>query len=153
MPPKLPSYSRPGRGQHFQDEYGFSEACIAGDRMEIAGQTGMSPTSTTIPPTLEEEVAQAFANINEVILYALERARPELRAQVATGWELVTKLRTYHVNLPQTRETIIGLMVDEVRKWCPGHQPTWTMLGIEALPFEGQNLEIEVDVYLGPSGA
>ncbi|OOF94524.1 hypothetical protein ASPCADRAFT_208195 [Aspergillus carbonarius ITEM 5010] len=145
----IPSYSRPGRGQHFQEAYGFSEACIAGDRMEIAGQTGMSPTSTTIPPTIEDEVAQAFTNINEVILYTLEQAKPDLRASVTHGWDRVVKIRTYHVNLPANREKIIGLMVENVKKWCPDHQPTWTMLGIEALPFEGQNLEIEVDVYLG----
>ncbi|GKZ69503.1 hypothetical protein AnigIFM50267_004712 [Aspergillus niger] len=145
----IPSYSRPGRGQHFQDAYGFAEACIAGDRMEIAGQTGMSPTSTEVPPTLEEEVAQAFNNINEVILYTLEKAKPDLRASVKSGWDRVVKIRTYHVQLPQTREKIISLMVENVKKWCPDHQPTWTMLGIEALPFEGQNLEIEVDVFLG----
>ncbi|PYH93129.1 YjgF-like protein [Aspergillus ellipticus CBS 707.79] len=147
--PSLPSYSRPGRGQHFQDAYGFAEACIAGDRMEIAGQIGMSPTSTSIPPTIEEEVAQAFTNINEVILYTLEQVRPELREKVQTGWDKVVKLRTYHVNLAPTREHIIELMVENVKKWCPGHQPTSTMVGIEALPFEGQNLEVEVDVFLG----
>ncbi|PYH38718.1 uncharacterized protein BO87DRAFT_393287 [Aspergillus neoniger CBS 115656] len=129
----IPSYSRPGRGQHFQEAYGFAEACIAGDRMEIAGQ----------------KVAQAFTNINEVILYTLEKAKPDLRASVKSGWDRVVKIRTYHVQLPQTREKIINLMVENVKKWCPDHQPTWTMLGIEALPFEGQNLEIEVAVFFG----
>ncbi|PYH44611.1 uncharacterized protein BP01DRAFT_357606 [Aspergillus saccharolyticus JOP 1030-1] len=46
----------------------------------------------------------------------MERARPDLRAQVTLGWDLVVRLRTYYVNLPQNREMIIGLMVDAVRE-------------------------------------
>ncbi|KAL1980884.1 hypothetical protein VTN96DRAFT_3380 [Rasamsonia emersonii] len=147
----LSYYSRPGRGQHWQQQFGFSEACIIGDRMEVAGQTGMAPDSTTIPATLEEEVAQAFANINEVILYALEKSNHPARSNAPskTGWDFVTRVRTYHVNLPETRDRIIGLMVQNVKKWCPNHQPTWTMIGVQSLPFPEQNVEIEVDVYLG----
>lgn len=35
----LKYYSRPGQGQHFQEKYGFSEAVIIDQRMELAGQS------------------------------------------------------------------------------------------------------------------
>jgi enamine deaminase RidA (YjgF/YER057c/UK114 family) len=110
----------------------------------------MSPETMKVPPTLEEVVGQAFTNINDVILYALEKANhPAAAESNKTGWDRGIKLRTYHVNLPETRDKIIELMVQHVKKWCPNHTPTWTMLGVYSLPFPEQNLEIEVDVYLG----
>lgn len=109
----------------------------------------MSPETEKVPPTLEEEVAQAFSNINEAILYALEKANHPAHSEHKTGWDRVIKLRTFHVNLPGTRDIIIQLMVEYVKKWCPNHTPTWTMLGVQCLPFPEQNLEIEVDVFLG----
>jgi enamine deaminase RidA (YjgF/YER057c/UK114 family) len=109
----------------------------------------MGPETMKVPPTLEEEVAQAFSNINAVIVYALENAKHPAHSEDKTGWDHVVKLRTYHVNLPETRDKIIELMVQQVKKWCPNHTPTWTMLGVQCLPFPEQNLEIEVDVFLG----
>jgi hypothetical protein len=38
-------------------------------------------------------------------------------------------LRTYHVNLPQTRDQVIELIVQHVKECCPNHTPTWTMFG------------------------
>jgi hypothetical protein len=35
----LQYYARPGRGQHWQELFGFSEACIIGDSMKLAGQS------------------------------------------------------------------------------------------------------------------
>jgi enamine deaminase RidA (YjgF/YER057c/UK114 family) len=110
---------------------------------------GMARDSNTVPSTLEEEVAHAFANVNEVILYALEKSKHPAGNPSKTGWDFVTHIRSYHVNLAETRDTIIGLMVQHVKKWCPNHKPTWTMLGVPAMPFENQHVEIEVDVYLG----
>jgi enamine deaminase RidA (YjgF/YER057c/UK114 family) len=85
----------------------------------------------------------------KLILYALEKANHPAVAENKTGWDRVIKLRTYHVNLPETRDQVIELMVQHVKKWCRNHTPTWTMLGMHSLPFSEQDLEIEVDIYLG----
>ncbi|OJJ43899.1 hypothetical protein ASPZODRAFT_154389 [Penicilliopsis zonata CBS 506.65] len=146
----LTFYSRPGRGEEFRNKFGFSECCIIGDKLELAGQAGMLD-SMEISENLEEEISQAFDNINGVILHALEQANHPTSSSGKSGWDRVFKVRTYHTNLDQEEihEQTIQAMVAQVKKWCPDHQPIWTMVGVSSLPFPGQNVEIEVEAFLG----
>ena len=35
-------------------------------------------------------------------------------------------------------------MVRNLKKWCSGHQPIWTVVGVAALAGKDMNVEIEV---------
>ncbi|RSL94825.1 hypothetical protein CEP52_012413 [Fusarium oligoseptatum] len=37
---------------------------------------------------------------------------------------------------------------NEFRKWMPGHQPTWTCVGVTELGIPGMIVEIEVEAYV-----
>lgn len=38
----------------------------------------------------------------------------------------------------------IGHLVEGLRKWCPGHEPLVTVVGVESLALEGMRVELEV---------
>lgn len=40
-------------------------------------------------------------------------------------------------------------VIRNLQKWCPGHGPLWTALGVEKLAEEGMVVEIEAEAY-GP---
>ncbi|GKU08558.1 l-psp endoribonuclease family [Fusarium langsethiae] len=152
----LTFYAAPGFGKECQQSFGFSDACIIGDRMEVTGQIGKDPLSDGAQQqsmSLEEEVDQAFRNVNSAILSTLEQANHPLfaktKANGKSGWDLVVKLRSFHVGLAKNDAFLREVMVKNIKLWCPQHQPLFTMVGIEALPFPRVNVELEVDVHLG----
>lgn len=62
------------------------------------------------------------------------------------GWSAVYSVRSYHVPLD---EHALGVMVAQLKKWCPGHQPIWTVLGVPALAEKEMLVEIDVIAYDG----
>ncbi|KAJ6032912.1 uncharacterized protein N7446_008795 [Penicillium canescens] len=141
-------YSLPGFGEQCRKQYGFSDACIIGDRMIVTGQTGMNPLSLETSPNFDQEVTQAFQNVNDLILQTLKDARSSVSIEQNRGWDYVVKIRAFIVNLSNTREQAREQMVRNIKKWCPNHQPLFTMVGVETLPFPEHNVEIEVDIWL-----
>ncbi|KAL7891949.1 Endoribonuclease L-PSP/chorismate mutase-like protein [Trichoderma sp. SZMC 28014] len=140
----LTYYSLPGYSQSWREKYGFSDACLLGSRLEVTGQTGKDPSTGKVPPTIGEEIAKAFSNMNDVILHSLRQADRLTKGDGATGWDYVVKLRTYHVGLSRMQDQAREIMVQNIKKWCPNHQPLFTMIGSESLPFPGFHVEIEV---------
>ncbi|KAJ5981766.1 hypothetical protein N7522_013394 [Penicillium canescens] len=141
-------YSLPGFGEQCRKQYGFSDACIIGDRMIVTGQTGMNPLSLETSPNFDQEVTQAFQNVNDLILHTLKDARSSVSIEQNRGWDYVVKIRVFIVNLSNTREQAREQMVRNIKKWCPNHQPLFTMVGVETLPFPEHHVEIEVDIWL-----
>ncbi|KAJ6071166.1 hypothetical protein N7499_009180 [Penicillium canescens] len=141
-------YSLPGFGEQCRKQYGFSDACIIGDRMIVTGQTGMNPLSLETSPNFDQEVTQAFQNVNDLILHTLKDARSSVSIEQNRGWDYVVKIRAFIVNLSNTREQAREQMVRNIKKWCPNHQPLFTMVGVETLPFPEHHVEIEVDIWL-----
>lgn len=155
----LTYYSLPGYSESWREKYGFSDACLLGSRLEVTGQSmlneanlalwltvvaGKDLSTGNVPATIEEEIAQAFSNMNDVILHSLRQAGQLSKGDGATGWEYVVKLRTYHVGLSKMQDQARDIMVQNIKKWCPNHQPLFTMIGIESLPFPDLHVEIEV---------
>lgn len=155
----LTYYSLPGYSESWREKYGFSDACLLGSRLEVTGQSklkkavftpsltviaGKDPSTGKVPATIEEEIAKAFSNMNDVILHSLRQAGRLTKADGATGWDYVVKLRTYHVGLSKMQDQAREIMVQNIKKWCPNHQPLFTMIGIESLPFPDLHVEIEV---------
>jgi len=80
-------------------------------------------------------VAQTFENVDHAVKSAGGR-----------GWEDVCKVRMYY--LPLDRETM-GYVKENMRKWCPNHQPISTIMGVEKLGFDAMKIEIEVVAHAG----
>ncbi|GKZ37794.1 hypothetical protein AbraIFM66950_009553 [Aspergillus brasiliensis] len=141
-------YSLPGFGEQCRQQYGFSDACIIGDRLIVTGQTGMNPYTSQTSPDLEDQVAQAFENIKSLIERTLQQANHPAYREGKSGWEYVVKLHAYVVGLSAVRDEARAIMVRYIKKACPNHQPLFTMVGIESLPFAEHRVELEVDVWL-----
>ncbi|RAK91967.1 hypothetical protein BO79DRAFT_252041 [Aspergillus costaricaensis CBS 115574] len=114
-------YSLPGFGEQCRQQYGFSDACIIGERLIVTGQS---------------QVAQAFENTKSLIERTLQQA------------EYVVKLHAYVVALSAVRDEARAIMVGHIKKACPNHQALFTTVGIESLPFAEHRVELEVDVWL-----
>lgn len=80
---------------------------------------GKDLSTGNVPATIEEEIAQAFSNMNDVILHSLRQAGQLSKGDGATGWEYVVKLRTYHVGLSKMQDQARDIMVQNIKKWCP----------------------------------
>ncbi|KAB8275158.1 hypothetical protein BDV30DRAFT_247903 [Aspergillus minisclerotigenes] len=140
-------YSLPGFGEECREKYGFSDSCIIGDRMIVTGHTGMDALTLKTSPIFEEEVTQAFQNINDLILLTLKKEGRTIE-EGKTGWDYVVKLHAYLVNLSTMRDEARETMVRHIKKFCPNHQPLFTMVGVESLPFPEHHIELEVDIWL-----
>ncbi|KAH8434292.1 uncharacterized protein LDX57_011932 [Aspergillus melleus] len=143
----LDYYSLPGFGDKCRKEFGFSDSCVIGNCIFTTGQTGMDPVTQKTSPVFEEEVAQAFSNINNIILHTLKKANISSDSK-QQGWDHVVKIRAFVVGLSSIRGEAREKMVENIKKWCPNHQPLFTMVGIESLPFPEHHVEIEVDAWI-----
>ncbi|KAJ5817047.1 hypothetical protein N7447_009280 [Penicillium robsamsonii] len=141
-------HSLPGFGEQCRKEYGFSDSCIIGDRMFVTGQTGMDPLTLKTSLDFDEEAAQAFQNVNDLIVQTFNDAKSSVRIGQDGGWGHVVKIRAFIVGLSSIREQAREQMVHNIKKWCPNHQPLFTMVGVESLPFPEHHIEIEVDIWL-----
>ncbi|KAJ6088085.1 Endoribonuclease L-PSP/chorismate mutase-like protein [Penicillium canescens] len=140
-------HALPGFGEDCREKYGFSDACLIGNRLVVTGQTGINPLTRETSPKIEEQIAQAFKNIDDLIIHTLIKEGHAIK-EVDSGWDYVVKLRAFFVGLSETREVARENMVHYIKKWCPRHQPLFTMVGIESLPFPEHLVEFEVDVWI-----
>lgn len=109
---------------------------------------GMNPLTLKTSLNFDEEAAQAFQNVNDLIVHTLRDAQPSVSIDRNKGWDRVVKIRAFIVNLSGIQEQARKQMVNNIKKWCPNHQPLFTMVGVESLPFPEHHVEIEVDVWL-----
>ncbi|KAJ8115547.1 hypothetical protein OPT61_g2832 [Boeremia exigua] len=147
----LEYYSAEGFGQVTRKKYGFSDACIVGDRIEVTGQVGINPATLQVPAELVEEINQAFNNLEQVINIALSHSSSGTNCNGGSSmsvWDYVVKITSYHVNLSQDRSRVRDIMVRLLKERFTVHQPLFTMLGVESLPLEDTNVEIEALVYI-----
>ncbi|KAF2994670.1 hypothetical protein E8E13_001357 [Curvularia kusanoi] len=141
-------YSAPGFGQVTREQYGFSDACVIGNRIEVTGQVGFHPDTLEVPSNLEAEVAQAFDNLNTVILHIIKESGVGKPVDETRAWDNVVKITSYHVGLSQKRAELREIMVKALKERFRNHQPLFTMVGVESLPLEETNVEVEAVVYV-----
>ncbi|GAA2272059.1 RidA family protein [Glycomyces scopariae] len=123
----------PGAGEKLHALLGYSQAVCIGDRVEISGQGGWND-DIEFPEDLEEEIVQAFDNVERVL------------AAAGAGWPDVVSVDSYH--LPDD-PAYIGerpgrIMAEQFRKRMDGREPIWTELGVAALGAPGMRVEIRV---------
>ena len=44
-------------------------------------------------------------------------------------------------------------MIRNLRKYCPGHQPVWTLIGPAKLAFPEMKVEIQVEAHVATGAA
>ena len=138
-----------GYGQEAKANYGYSQAVRIGEEIHCSGQGisdacfnhseppaysiagGWDRMTSKISRHLEVEVNQAFENVDVAV-----------RDAGGKGWEDVYKVRSYHIGPLNDRLT--KMMVNNIKAWCPNHQPLWTYLGVQALGLPDMRIEIEV---------
>ena len=123
----------PGAGQKLFDELHMAQTLKIGDRVEISGQGGWDD-ELQIPETIEEEIEQAFRNIEKVL------------APADASWKDVVHVNSYHVGgfPPEVNITIARLF----RHYLPDRAPIWTQTGVEALGLPAMRIEIRVTAIL-----
>jgi enamine deaminase RidA (YjgF/YER057c/UK114 family) len=119
----------PGYGERFREQLHYSQAVRIGNRVETSGQGGWDD-DLNIPASLEEEIAQAFRNVERTLVAA------------RAGWEHVIHVNSYHVGgFPKVvNETMARLY----RQYMPDHAPIWTQTGVAALGLPEMRIEIRV---------
>ncbi|MCC0806221.1 hypothetical protein FPV16_08345 [Methylobacterium sp. W2] len=123
----------PGYGERLRQALHYSQAVRIGDRVETSGQGGWDD-ELRIPPSLEDEIAQAFRNVERT----LETA--------GASWSDVVHVNSYHVGgfPPQVNETMAMLY----RRYMPDHAPIWTQLAVAALGLPDMRIEIRVTAII-----
>ena len=123
----------PGYGERLHQALHYSQALRVGDRVEISGQGGWND-ELQIPELIEEEIAQAFENVQQTL------------ATAGAGWEHVVHVNSYHVGgfPPLVNETMSRLF----RQYMPDRAPIWTQLGVETLGLPTMRIEIRVTAII-----
>lgn len=123
----------PGYGQRLYEALHYSQALRIGDRVEISGQGGWND-ELEIPGPIDEEIAQAFKNVEQTL------------ATAGASWEQVVHVNSYHVGgfPPVINETIASLF----RHYMPNRAPIWTQLGVDALGLPTMRIEIRVTAII-----
>ena len=119
----------PGAGDTFRQNLHFSSAVRIGSRVETSGQGGWND-ALEIPEAIDDEIAAAFRNVEQVLLEA------------GATWDHVIHVNTYHVGgfPPIVNETIVKLY----RRYMQNHAPIWTQVGVEALGLPTMRFEMRV---------
>jgi enamine deaminase RidA (YjgF/YER057c/UK114 family) len=123
----------PGYGERLLQALHYSQAMKIGNRVEISGQGGWDD-NLKIPAALEDEIAQAFRNVERTL------------ATAGAGWQHVVHVNSYHVGgfPPGVNET----MAKWYRHYMPDHAPIWTQVGVEALGLPTMRIEIRVTAII-----
>ncbi|MDX3775423.1 RidA family protein [Chromatiaceae bacterium AAb-1] len=123
----------PGYGERMLQALHYSQALKIGHRVETSGQGGWDD-DLKIPASLEEEIAQAFHNVQRTL------------ATAGAGWQHVVHVNSYHVGgfPPIVNETMARLY----RQYMPDHAPIWTQVGVESLGLPEMRIEIRVTAII-----
>jgi len=127
--PSLKLINPPGTEAIYQN-YKFSQAVVAGGRVEVAGQVGLGP-DFSVPDDIEGQARNAFTNLRNV----LEAAGSSLRH--------VLHLTQYFTNIRDVRA------VDKVfSEFFPDNYPARTVVQVASLVLPALKLEIQASAVV-----
>lgn len=128
----------PGYGPKHLDALHYTQAVRIGDRVEISGQGGWDD-NTVFPESLEDEIVQAFENVERTL------------ATAGASWTDVVAVDSFHI--PTAPDTIgddhTKVMVEQFRKRMGDRAPIWTQIGVAALGAPGMRVEIRATAITG----
>ena len=130
---KVETFVTDGAGQKLFDALHMSQTLKVGDRVETSGQGGWDD-DLNVPDSLEDEITQAFHNVEKVL------------APAGASWRDVVHVNSYHVGgfPPEVNATISQLF----RRYMPDRAPIWTQTGVEALGLPTMRIEIRVTAII-----
>ena len=137
---KVEFFVTPGYGEKLLDGLHYSQAVRIGDRVEISGQGGWDD-DITFPESLEDEIIQAFDNVERTL------------ATAGASWPDVIVVNSYHVaSAPDTiGDEHNDVMVAQFRTRMPDRAPIWTQTGVTVLGAPKMRVEIRVTAIAGSS--
>jgi enamine deaminase RidA (YjgF/YER057c/UK114 family) len=120
----------------------YNQAVRIGDRIETSGQGGWD-ANWNFPESLEDEINQAFENVERTLALA------------GATWRDVIAVNSYHI--PDSTD-FIGevhnrVMVEQLRKRMGDRSPIWTEIGVAALGAPKMRVEIRVTAIIGEGGS
>jgi enamine deaminase RidA (YjgF/YER057c/UK114 family) len=115
-----------GYGEFMRDTYHYSQGVQVGDLVFVTGQGGWDD-KFEIPDDVAVQIRQAFRNVETVL------------AEASLTWADVIDITSYHVGI---EESVLAAVVEELRRYCPDHQPLWTVIGVAALALPAMKVEI-----------
>lgn len=119
----------PGYGEKLLELLHYSQALKIGNRVEISGQGGWDD-ELNIPGNVEDEIAQAFRNVERTL------------ATAGATWAHVVHVNSYHAGgLPPVVNKTMAMLY---RQYMPDHAPIWTQVGVAALGLPTMRIEIRV---------
>jgi enamine deaminase RidA (YjgF/YER057c/UK114 family) len=128
----------PGYGPKHLAALHYTQAVRIGDRVEISGQGGWDD-DTVFPESLEDEIVQAFENVERTL------------ATAGATWGDVVAVDSFHI--PTAAGTIgddhTTVMVEQFRKRMGDRAPIWTQIGVAALGAPGMRVEIRATAVVG----
>ena len=107
---------------------GYSQAVKIGNRVETSGQGGWTDTGE-YPAALDDEIAQAFDNLEHVLHMA------------GAKWDHVISVNSYHMPL---NTDVYAMMIEQFRLRMPSHAPIWTCTSVPSFGNPGMRVEIRV---------
>jgi enamine deaminase RidA (YjgF/YER057c/UK114 family) len=95
---------------------------------------GWDPITNKISENLDEEIDQAFSNVDL-----------NLKDAGGKGWSQVFRVNIYCVT--NLNEQAFAAMLRNFKKWMPDHQPIFTLVGVTQLGLPEMRIEIEVSAH------
>ncbi|MGW0066324.1 Rid family hydrolase [Streptosporangium sandarakinum] len=131
-------FATPGYGATQLTNMHYNQAVRIGDRIETSGQGGWDD-DWNFPEALEDEIVQAFENVERTL------------ATAGATWRDVIAVNSYHI--PDSAD-FIGevhnrVMVEQLRKRMGDRAPIWTETGVPALGAPKMRVEIRVTAIVG----
>ncbi|WP_197378639.1 Rid family hydrolase [Mycolicibacterium mengxianglii] len=126
-------FATPGYGETQLANMHYSQAVRIGDRVDTSGQGGWDD-EFNFPDSLEEEIIQAFENVERTL------------ATAGAGWRDVIVVNSYHVaeDADSIGDAHNRVMVDQFRKRMGERAPIWTQTGVTVLGAPKMRVEIRV---------
>lgn len=118
-----------GYGEHMRDNYHYSQGVQVGNLIFVTGQGGWDE-NFNFADSVHDQIRQVFRNVETVL------------GEAAASWENVVDITSYHVELD---DSVLGTMVEELRRYCPNHQPLWTVIGVARLALPPMKVEISAN--------
>jgi enamine deaminase RidA (YjgF/YER057c/UK114 family) len=127
---KEPKLVNPPGTERIYESFKFSQAVVAGDRVEVAGQVGVG-SDFQIPEDIREQARLAFTNLRNVLNAA------------GSSLQHVLHITQYFTNIADVRA------VDEVFvEFFPDNYPARTVVQVAALVLPNLKLEIQASAVL-----
>lgn len=128
-----PEICVPPSMQNIYERFHYAPAVRIGPWITCAGQVGRD-ADLRVVEGLEAQIVQAWENVRLVL------------ASAGAGFEHVYAMTTYHVDIQSQLALFCDIKDRYILRRNP--PPAWTGVGVTALTFPGQVVEIQVNAYV-----